>query len=195
MSITADYLLPTGPQPIDDDALNDALVAAVVGITGLPGNLVRPRWQAQPPQQPDNMVNWCAAGITDNQNVDYTYIKLNSDQLGSTQYRQQELSFLCSFYGPSSVGNANMLADGIEIPNNMWGLNAIGVKLIGSNQPTRIPDLTNAQWINRCDVTIRFRRETSRIYGIPSVLSSSGTLDGDDNGVEPPVHSVFDVEP
>lgn len=194
MSITADYLIPQGTQPLDDDALNDQMQKMVVGITGLPGNYVRPRWQSTPPQQPDNLINWCAVGIIDAENTDYTWIKLNSDNLTSTQYRQQEFRCLCSFYGPNSVGNANMLSDGLEIPNNMWGLYAVGIKLIGSSGLTRVPDLTNAQWINRCDITIRFRRETSRVYGIPSVLSSSGTLYGNEPEGQDVV-STFDVEP
>lgn len=194
MSITADYLLPTS-NPIDGDDLDNQLQLAVVGITGLPGNLVRPRWQAQPPQQPDNETNWCAVGVINNRNTDYTWIRLNSDNLSSTQYRQQEFTMLASFYGPLAVTYANMLNDGIEIPNNMWGLYAVGIKLIGvDGDIIRVPDITNAQWINRADINIRFRRETSRVYGIPSVLSSSGTLNGEDpGGVD--VVSSFNVDP
>lgn len=176
------YLLPTGPAVLEDDALEDALQAAVVGVTGIAGNYVRPRYQLQPPQQPDQSINWCACGVMSNRMTDYNYQKLHDD-LTFQQWRQSELEYLCSFYGPNSVGNANQLADGLCIPNNMWYLNSVGIKLIGCSDLTRVPDLTNTLWINRCDITVRFRRETTRLYGIPRVLTSENTIYFDENGI------------
>lgn len=194
MSVTADYLLPQGTPPLDGDALDDAFQQAVVGITGLSGSLVRPRWQAQPPQQPDNLTNWAAVGVTTVRNSDYTWFKEADDGQSLSQHRQQELNVMVSFYGPLAVANANLLADGIEIPNNTWGLLAVGIKLIGTENIIRVPDITNAQWINRCDIQIRFRREVVRTYLIPTVLSSTGTLYGNEPEGQD-VTSSFNVEP
>jgi len=52
--------------PLMDAALDAVFQALVVGITGLPGTLVRPRWQPVPPTQPSVTTNWAAIGVTTN---------------------------------------------------------------------------------------------------------------------------------
>src|ERR1022692_10145 len=60
------FLAPTsGFLNAEDDALDALLQGLVVGVTAIPGNLVRPRWQPVPPPQPDQNTNWCAIGVVD----------------------------------------------------------------------------------------------------------------------------------
>lgn len=49
--------LPPSTSPAYDAALDQMFHDLVMGITGLTGDLVRPRWQAEPPQQPEHSVN------------------------------------------------------------------------------------------------------------------------------------------
>lgn len=65
-SSTGGYLTPApAPAPLQDRTLYEALQAAVVGITGLDGTLVRPRWQAEPSLVPEAATCWIAIGVTD----------------------------------------------------------------------------------------------------------------------------------
>ena len=52
-SATGGFLSPLStPAPLEDQALADFFQQYVAGITGIAGNLVRPRWQAEPPNIP-----------------------------------------------------------------------------------------------------------------------------------------------
>ncbi|WP_217284496.1 phage neck terminator protein [Pseudomonas nitroreducens] len=62
-SASGGYLTPAGAPTPADEALEDILQPMVVGITGLPGKMVRPRWQPGNPKQPEPNVNWCAIGV------------------------------------------------------------------------------------------------------------------------------------
>jgi hypothetical protein len=53
--------------PLEDDDLDNAFQGLVVGITGLDQSLVRPRWQSNPPKQPEPTIDWCAIGVTSSQ--------------------------------------------------------------------------------------------------------------------------------
>src|SRR4051812_9766277 len=53
-SSTGGYLSPVVASSALQDAALDALLQQMVaGITGLPGNMVRPRWQPVTPKQPE----------------------------------------------------------------------------------------------------------------------------------------------
>ena len=57
------YLAPLDPL-LDDDSLLDAFQKVVRGITGIEGDLVRPRWQPDDvPNMPDYNVDWCALRV------------------------------------------------------------------------------------------------------------------------------------
>lgn len=66
-SSTGGYLQPTPviPQMPGGLSLRQFLQTVFVGISGLPPELVRPRWQKNPPKQPDIDTNWMAFGIQD----------------------------------------------------------------------------------------------------------------------------------
>src|SRR5574340_383319 len=71
-SATGGYLSPDASAlPLEGDALDALLQGMVVGITGLPGAMVRPRWQSVVPKQPEPTVDWCAIGITTSDRTDY----------------------------------------------------------------------------------------------------------------------------
>lgn len=65
-SATGGYLLPAKQFPLPGNlSFRQFLQQIFVGLSGLPGDLVRPRWQPSPPKQPDIFINWLAIGITE----------------------------------------------------------------------------------------------------------------------------------
>lgn len=65
-SATGGYLLPAKQFPLPGNlSFRQFLQQIFVGVSGLPGNLVFPRWQIAPPKQPDISTNWLAIGITE----------------------------------------------------------------------------------------------------------------------------------
>lgn len=180
-SATGGYLAPIGTPPLDDDDLDDLVQDLIKGVTGLGGASVRPRWQPTVPKQPEPSIDWCAFGITTTEPNDSPAIEHDPDGQGSDSYsRHQDISVLCSFFGPHAKGYAQRLSDGLAIPQNIEEIAAQGMKFIEASQILSVPDQVNLQWIRRYDLTMRLRRKVTRIYPVLNLLSAdvSSTTDG-----------------
>lgn len=172
-SATGGYLAPTAPVPPEDDALDDLLQALVAGVTGLPGNLVRPRVQPTVPKQPEASVNWCALGVTVQTNDAGPAIQHNPVGDGSDTYiRHQDIELLCTFYGPGAKGFAQRLADGLAIPQNREQLGLNDMAFVSAGEIRAAPDFVNQQWVRRHDITVTLRRKITRTYAVLNLLSA-----------------------
>lgn len=186
-SATGGYLSPAAsPAPLDDAALGDFLQAMVVGITGLPGKMVRPRWQQTPPNIPARNTDWAAAGVTERQPETFAATQHVDDAGGGYDvlYRNEEISYLVSFYGPNAGSNVGVMSDGLQIPQNLEVLAAQRMGLIESAKPRRAPELIKNIWMDRYDLEIRFRRQIVRQYTVLTLLSAVGTVVTDSGQTE-----------
>lgn len=163
-SATGGYLTPDGGAlPLDDD-LEDALQAHVVGISGLPSSMVRPRWQNPVPEMPEVGQNWAAIGIQLTQADDGPVISQGATH---AQYiRHETLTVLVSFYGSSGNGYATLFRDGMAIPQNNDQLASIQAKVINVGDVLSVPELFNQQFIRRYDLPFSIRRKVIRTYAI-----------------------------
>jgi hypothetical protein len=174
-SSTAGYLIPNA-EPIYDNDLDDLFQTVVVGIVGLPGRLVRPRWQPNPPQQPPFNENWCALGIMRNTSDAFAYEKLvsgtNGNADGAVLIERDELIYVMhSMYGPGAAANSKRLRDGLEISQNRDALIAAGVALVEVEESITAPALLQETWVRRVDTQVVFRRRTSRAYPVLTIES------------------------
>lgn len=177
-STAAGYLQPVGGAPLEDSALDAIFQQMIVGLTGLPGNMVRPRWQPTVPKQPEPNVNWCAVSVMDIEPDPNPYEQQNDD--GSESFiRHEILPVLCSFYGPSAMSYAAQARDGIYVSQNNAMLDQHEMGLVEASRITPAPDLVNQQWVRRYDLTIRVRRRVVRTYQILDILSAQATVDSD----------------
>lgn len=172
-SATGGPLAPTGA-PLSDDALDDALQALVVGLVGLPGNLVRPRFQETPPRQPEPGVDWCAIGVmseTPDAGPAIAHDPTGGPEgLGvDTFARHEEMEVLASFYGPNGAGNAKRLRDGLCIPQN---LENVLLKFVNSGTIRKVPDQVNQRWVTRHDLVLNFRQKTEREYQVQNFVEA-----------------------
>ena len=194
----------------DDLALDLVLQAWIVALTGLPGNLVRPRWQPAPPAMPDQSVNWCAIGVmhtTPDANEAMTHVPSaigtlsgpdGQDLIGSDPYnpaldavladpglgvstmqRHEEIEALATFYGPMAGGFAGLLRDNSRIGQNRDGLTDAGIQFVGTGPLMVVPDLINAIWVRRVDLSLTLRRQIARTYPIRTLLAAPTSLIND----------------
>lgn len=180
-SATGGYLSPVNPAlPIGDLVFEDQLQAIIVGITGLPPTMVRPRWQPIPPKQPEPNMDWCAVGIMDVTPEGDPVVIHRSEGEGHDELQIHELiRLLCSFYGPNGQRNAGRLRDGLYIPQNREVMRAQGMGLMDVGRAINAPDLLNNQWVRRADLEVRVRRQVDRTYSVLNLLSAQGTIYAD----------------
>jgi len=178
-STIAGYLQPVGTAPPEDSDLDAIFQQMIVGLTGLPGNVVRPRWQPTVPKQPEPTVNWCAVGVMDIEPDPYVYEEESADGTTTTLIRHEIIPVLCSFYGPNGRAFASQARDGIQLSQNNAMLNLNEMGLVEASRITPVPELVNQQWIRRFDLSMRVRRRIVRTYQILTVLSAQATLEAE----------------
>ncbi len=177
------YILPISTEPLPLGlTLTQFIQTVVVGISGLPGPLVRPMWQPEPPKQPDLSTNWMAIGIAVAAPDANSYVDVNSDGATISQ-RHETLEVACSIYGPDGLEIAGLLRDGFQIPTNLEALRTANMGFVEVSPARHVPDLVNERFINRVVMSIFLRREIQRVYPILTLVSASGrkhTVVGDE---------------
>ena len=202
-SSTGGYLAPTLPQvqnpaTLEDAAIDTFLQNLVVGITGLPGNMIFPRWQVTPPNLPGITANWAAIGVQD-MDADYCAYEAHNPVMPPNtfppapnppvtppangydiQIRHEVMTILCSFYGPAARTNASLLRDGLQVAQNRETLQLAGMGLVSTGKITAVPSIVNTQWYYRADLPLVIRREIVRNYPILNILSAEVTITSDE---------------
>lgn len=185
-SSTGGYLLPAdAPAPEEDVELDGLFQSAVTNITGLPGSLVRPRWQPNPPKRPEPSIDWCAIGVTVQEPDAGPAIQHRGENGGAAQLeRHEDIELLATFYGPRAKAFAARLRDGIAIPQNMEALQTSAIGFVEVGPIRAIPELVNQQWNRRYDMQLRFRRKVTRVYPVRNVIAADIHLFDDTHVVD-----------
>lgn len=177
-SATGGYLSPSGQQPEGDKDLELILQAAIAGISGIQGDLVRRRWSNA--KQPEASVNWCSFCVTDVTPDAGPAITHDGAGEGADNYaRHETIAVLCIFYGPAGMANAARLRDGLAFPQNIESLRTRGMAFVETSPVLSIPELVNQQWVRRYDLHIELRRKVERVYPILNITSASVDLTTD----------------
>lgn len=182
-SSTGGYLSPAGsPAPLEGQALNRFLQQIVVGITGLPGNMVRPRWQAEPPNIPAFGTDWAAIGIVDRKADTFaSEIHSPTGNGNDTVYRQEILEVLVTFYGPDADVNASLLREGFAVAQNREILQQNAFGLIAVGDVKTVPEFIKERWIYRVDLPVTFRRAIEYVYPVLNLESGSIIVETDES--------------
>ncbi len=160
-SATGGYLLPDGEAIPNDQLLEDILQGLIVGVTGLSGEWVRPRFQTEPLPIPKITQDWVAFAVQNQTPDDGPYFEQSENQ---TSIRHERLEVFLSFYGPNGQMYANRLVNGLAIPQNMDQVFKHGIKFVEVGRVLTAPDKINEQYVHRFDVTAVFNRKTKQAH-------------------------------
>lgn len=175
-SATGGYLAPTSKPFVPRNLnLEQFIQSVIVGITSYPGTLVRPKWQAAPPKQPDLSIDWIAYGISIIGSDANAYVWLDSHDVTNLN-RQESIEVQCAFYGPHAIDNITIFRDGFQIQQNLDALRFAKMGFKEISPANRGPDLVNERWVERYETTLILVRQVLRSYPILSFASASGTI-------------------
>lgn len=186
-SASGGYIVPQPPPslaPLYGDALEDVFHDVIKGVLGFTdGTLIRPRWQPNPPNQPDFGTDWVAFGIMERKG-DWSPYQAhdptgNGGDGSNIFERDEELTLLHSYYGPNSAQLQSLFQDGLLIEQNRAALTANGIKLIEFKDAFNVPALLKETWVKKVDQRIVFKRRIRREYAIVHLLSANVSIDNE----------------
>ena len=171
-----------GTMPVlEGQALEDYIQQFIVGVSGLPGPMVRQRWQPEPPNIPDFGVDWAACGITRHRPIGpYAAIIHHGDGDGYDEMQRHEtLEILVSFYGPNADDFAGNFHNGLMVWQNHSILRQVDMALVEVSEGVRVPEMIKMRWWDRVDKPLTLRREVRRSYPILNLVSAGGFVIAD----------------
>lgn len=175
-SATGGYLVPASSSGFPDGlTLTQFIQSMLVGISGIDGKLVRPRWQVAPPTQPSLETNWIAFAVKIVGQDANAYVSLNSDG-SSTLQRHEKLEIPCAFYGPDAIEIQGLVRDGFQIQQNLEAMRAANMGFAYCDDGQHIPDLVNERWVDRVEMSVFLRRQVQRVYPVLAIQSAKGSI-------------------
>lgn len=172
------------PVPKYGNDLDDIFHDVIQGVLGfVDGSLIRPRWQASPPNQPAFNVDWIAFGIQTTVGDWNPYQKhdpdANAGQGANIVERDEQLELLHSYYGPNAWSLQSRYQDGIMVEQNRALLQTNGIKLVELVKAYNVPALLKETWVQKVDQRVIFRRRIRREYPILNLIAANITLDNE----------------
>lgn len=181
-STTSGYLTPVDtPAPPEDVALENFLHDWLQAVSGFADpTAVRPRWQPEPPIQPDFGTDWLAFGVTESVTDFDAWEGHDPTGLGTDNVMlTEELTIALSYYGPNAMSNALAFRINVKVGQNRDVLTAAGMGYISATDATNAPTLTKSLWVRRVDLELRLRRNVTRAFQVRSLLSANGAVNNE----------------
>lgn len=180
-SSTGGFLTPAN-DPINDRPLEDIFHETIVGITGLPPEMVRPRFQPVVPNQPGFEENWCAFAVNPIDQDTFAHEKhlpsLETNGVNEVS-RDEMMEVFASFYGASGRLYMTRWLNGLALSQNRYQLLSYGIKLVGFGKPVSVPALLKDKWTRRVDLTAQFSRRLIQTYAVRSIASAEVIIDNE----------------
>lgn len=193
------FILPSATlQQANDDALIDLLQSWFAGLANLPGTMVRPNWQEDPPPQPERNQDWLAIGIRSRRRDFDTFTKhISGDPTADppipgydATYRNEILILQCRAYGPNSDAIAASVWNNAQLGQNRALLLENGMGLVRVEDPHQAADFVKERWVRVIDFEVHLRRAIALTYPVLDLESASIEIISD----VPPFTTTVEIE-
>lgn len=155
----------------------DVIQGVLAAVTGLSGDMVRPRWQEPAPALPGHGEDWCACGVIRAPWQGYPVVRHDPAGVGEDVVTgHQRMEVLVTLYGPGARDRATALHLGLHVDQNREPLRRAGMVLDAVGEPVAAPELVNQRWLMRVDVTLMITREISSAYPVLSLTECGGHI-------------------
>lgn len=145
-------------------SLDNFMQQVVAVCAGIDFTLVRPRWQPEPPNEPDRNVDFATIAVTTTTPLGYPHMVVRDGYVD--QYDQEEFTVFCSFFGPNADRRATQLRSGLMLAQNREIFQLNGMGLVQTTGRTRLPDLRKNVYLERIDISFTMRREVRENYPV-----------------------------
>lgn len=173
---TGGVLVPsTGPTEGQD--FKRFIQSVLVSVSGLPGQMVRPSHQKNPPPRPDVDVDWLAFWITHRRPDANPFTQQNEDG-SALLIRHEDVEIQLTAYGPNCQRTLGLIRDSLNLSQNRDQLRSVDMGVGGFEDINSIPEKVNECWYERADMTMTLRREIKRTYPVLHFVSAYGTILG-----------------
>ena len=162
------FLTPLGASPHYDDALDADLSGWIVGVSGLPPEMVMAKWSDPPPATPE-------AGITPKKSGN----RLSARAIKAAGHVNGLDALKHALVVVLRVEERRFRLLHISVPQNNAELNRLGLTFLQCGDITPDPEFINNQWLRRYPLTVALKRSIARRYGIRSILSSAVKIIGE----------------
>jgi hypothetical protein len=174
--------------PPDGQPLENFLQQMVAGITGIPEDLVRPRWQPEEPALPDYGTDWIAVGVTTSEpdpgwpwewydpGAPDLPVTEDGDPEGLFTQSHEVFELLCTCYGEHADWYDGLIRDGFRITQNNALLLLSGMALNRVTGRVFAPEFLQGRWWRRADRRVLIHRNIRRLYPILNLLSGHGII-------------------
>jgi len=164
--------------PYEGQDLNRFIQNWLVGLIGLPSNLVIPEYQSEPPNIPqagEAFVSFRYERIDSNQ---FPFIKHNHGF--DLMQNHEMLNIPITFHDLGTNGQASYLAalvrDNLKVTWNLYYLQNNGFNLRGSDGPSVIPVIFKQRWMYKELLHVFIMRNCTRQYDIYDTISANFEL-------------------
>ena len=178
-SATGGYLLPAQTTPLEEDLALDTQLAGIVGaLCGIDPPWAVPMWQPAP--EAGATQTWCEVGITAQGADANPSMTHDSAGTGSDRYRRDLLcTVTCVFHGPAAKQHAQVLADGVWVPQNREFMGQFDLACRGASEIRAVPARTGSSWERRYELTLTLARSITRTYPVRNLVDAVFTVHTD----------------
>ena len=176
-SATVGFLHETSA-PATREQLENVWHDIIAGVCGLGAKMVRPEYQVDPAALPPVETNWAAFRLEVSGTNNFPYVVHVGRGEGCDRVVDHvPWRVTVFFYGPAADDMAGMLRRGLHVEQNRSTLKRAGGVVTLCGAPVSVPELVNAKWRRRVDLTIETTMTMMSTFDVLNLKNAHGVIE------------------